>query len=95
LYLDGKNRAVLSLHPRLRFAAPGRGVTAFWPRWRGVLGLCLDASSSNAYEIIPPGRYQQARHKYSVAISKYISAVCYLKLLTILNLYKPNDYECK
>ena len=34
-------------------------VTAFWPRWRGVPGLCPDAASGNAYEIIPPGRQVQ------------------------------------
>ena len=43
MYLDGKNRAVLSSH-RDSFVAK-------------VPGLCPDASSSNAFAIIPPGRY--------------------------------------
>ncbi|MBN1186488.1 MAG: hypothetical protein JXB49_29705, partial [Bacteroidales bacterium] len=47
LYLDGKNRAVLSSH-RDSLPAPLARVTGPYP----------DASSSNAYEIIPPGRYK-------------------------------------
>jgi hypothetical protein len=48
LYPDGKNHAVLSSH---RDSFPAK-----------VPGLCPDASSSNAYEIIPPGRYVPYYH---------------------------------